>query len=51
LLELVCIAALFVPLHHRLEKWIKEKMIEKNKAIRLAAAKKTIEELEKNKTK
>jgi hypothetical protein len=29
-------------MHLRLEKWIKEKMTEKNKAIRLAAAKKTI---------
>ncbi len=42
LLALVLIAALLIPLHHRLEKWIKEKMTEKNKAIRLAAAKKTI---------
>ncbi len=42
LLALVLIASLLIPLHHRLEKWIKEKMIEKNKAIRLAAAKKTI---------
>jgi hypothetical protein len=32
-----------------LEKWTKEKMIGKNKAIRLAAAKKTIERLEKSK--
>jgi tetratricopeptide (TPR) repeat protein len=47
LLALVLIASLLIPLHHRLEKWIKEKMVEKNKAIRLAAAKKTIEELEK----
>jgi hypothetical protein len=47
LLVLVLIASLLIPLHHRLEKWIKEKMIEKNKAIRLAAAKKTIEKLEK----
>ena len=29
-----------------LEKWIKEKMTDKNKKIRLASAKKTIEELE-----
>ena len=49
LLALVLIAALLIPMHHRLEHWIKEKMIEKNKAIRLAAAKKTIEKLEKNK--
>ncbi len=46
LLALVLIAALLIPMHHRLEHWIREKMIEKNKAIRLAAAKKTIEKLE-----
>lgn len=49
LLALVCIAALLVPLHHKLEKWATHKLVEKNKAIRLAAAKKTIEELEKDK--
>jgi tetratricopeptide (TPR) repeat protein len=49
LLVLVLIASLLIPLHHRLEKWIKEKMTEKNNAIRLAAAKKTIEKLEKKK--
>ncbi len=48
LLALVCIAALLIPLHHKLEKWATHKLVEKNKAIRLAAAKKTIEELEKN---
>lgn len=47
LLALVCIAALLVPFHHRLEKWASEKMVEKNKEIRLAAAKKTIEQLDK----
>lgn len=47
LLALVCIAALLVPLHHKLEKWATHKLVEKNKAIRLAVAKKTIEELEK----
>ena len=47
LLVLVCIAALLVPLHHKLEKWATHKLVEKNKAIRLAAAKKTIEQLEK----
>jgi hypothetical protein len=46
LLALVIIASLLIPLHHRLEKWIKEKMVEKNKKIRLAAAKKTIAKLE-----
>lgn len=47
LLGLVCIAALLVPLHHKLEIWATNKLIEKNKKIRLAAAKKTIEQLEK----
>jgi len=47
LIILVIVAALLIPLHHRLEKWIKEKMVEKNKKIRLEAAKKTIEILEK----
>ena len=46
LLALVCIAALLVPLHHRLEKWATKKLVLKNKAIRLAAAKRTIEKLE-----
>jgi hypothetical protein len=48
LLALVCIAAILVPIHHKLEKWATHKLVEKNKAIRLAAAKKTIEQLEKN---
>ena len=47
LLALVCIAALLVPLHHKLEKWATHKLVEKNKQIRLAAAKKAINELEK----
>jgi hypothetical protein len=46
LLALVCIAALLVPLHHRLQKWTTTKLVEKNKSIRLANAKKTIEKLE-----
>ncbi|MEP6674758.1 MAG: hypothetical protein ABJA78_06375 [Ferruginibacter sp.] len=45
LLALVCIAALLVPLHHKLEKWATHKLVEKNKKIRLAAAKKTIAQL------
>jgi len=49
LLGLVCIAALLVPLHHRLEKWATHILVEKNKQIRLAAAKKTIAKLEQNK--
>ena len=46
LFTLVCIAALLVPLHHKVEKWATAKLVEKNKQIRLAAAKKTIEMLE-----
>jgi len=46
LLALVVIAALLVPLHHKAEKWTTAKLVEKNKKIRLAAAKKTIQELE-----
>ena len=46
LLALVCIAALLVPLHHKVEHWATAKLVEKNKKIRLASTKKTIEELE-----
>ena len=46
LLALVMLASLLIPLHHKLEKWTKAKLIEKNKRIRLAQAKKTIIELE-----
>ena len=48
LLSLVSIAALLVPFHHKLEKWATAKLVEKNKKIRLAAAKKTLEQLDKN---
>jgi hypothetical protein len=50
LLCLVAIAALIIPLHHKLEHWTTKKLVEKNKAIRLANAKKTIEELEEKPT-
>lgn len=46
LIALVCIAALLVPFHHKIEKWATQKLVEKNKKIRLAAAKKTIESIE-----
>ena len=46
LLALVCIASLLIPAHHTLEKWATKKLVEKNKAIRLAAAKKTIQKLD-----
>ena len=45
LLALVSIAGLLVPLHHQLDKLLTTKLVEKNKLIRLAAAKKTIEQL------
>jgi hypothetical protein len=44
LLAFVCLAALLVPLHHRVEKWMLKTVVEKNKKIRLAAAKRTIEQ-------
>jgi hypothetical protein len=47
LLALVCITALLVPLHHKVEHWATAKLVEKNKKIRLESAKKTIEQLEK----
>ena len=46
LLVMVGIAALLVPVHHWLEKWITDRLVEKNKRIRLVAAKKTIASLE-----
>ena len=46
LLVLVCIAALLVPMHRKIETWATHKLVEKNKQVRLAAAKKTITELE-----
>jgi hypothetical protein len=46
LLATVCIAALLVPVHHRMEILILQRLVEKNKKIRLKAAKKTIAKLE-----
>ena len=46
LLALVCIASFLIPAHNTLQKWTTKKLVEKNKAIRLASAKKTIEKLE-----
>jgi amino acid transporter len=46
LAALVCIAALLIPLHHRLEKWATKLLVEKNAAKRLAHAKRTVAELE-----
>jgi hypothetical protein len=36
---MVSIAALLIPAHHRLEKWIIQKLIDKNYMIRLGSAK------------
>jgi tetratricopeptide (TPR) repeat protein len=46
LLVMVCIASMLVPVHHWMENWITHQLVEKNKKIRLAAAKKTIATLE-----
>jgi len=45
LFVLVCIAFILVPLHHRMERWATHKLVEKNKAVRLAAARRTIQQL------
>jgi tetratricopeptide (TPR) repeat protein len=47
LLAMVAIASVLVPVHHKIEHFIIEKIVRKNKQIRLIAAKKTIEQLEK----
>lgn len=46
LITMVCIAAILVPMHHKIEHWIIHRMVEKNNNVRLAAAKRAIEELE-----
>ncbi len=46
LLILVGIAALLIPLHHNLEKRVIFRLIQKNKEVRLAAARATIEKLD-----
>jgi hypothetical protein len=43
---MVCIAALLIPLHHKLEKWVVHRLVEKNRMIRLEAAKKAVSTLE-----
>jgi tetratricopeptide (TPR) repeat protein len=46
LIILVAIAAFLIPVHHRLETWVKSKMVERNKRIRLVIAKKIVERLD-----
>jgi tetratricopeptide (TPR) repeat protein len=48
LVMMVCIAALLIPIHSRLEKLVTDKLVEKNKKIRLQAAKRIIATLESN---
>lgn len=50
LLAMVCVAALLVPMHHKIEHWVVHRLVEKNNRIRLAAAKRTIAQLEKEQT-
>ncbi|MFO7655524.1 MAG: tetratricopeptide repeat protein [Bacteroidales bacterium] len=47
LFMMVLIASVLIPFHHKIDHWIKEKMVVKNKRLRLAAAKRTVAELEK----
>lgn len=44
---MVFLAALLIPLHHKLEHWIIHKLVEKNNRIRLSNAKKIVERSEK----
>lgn len=46
LLIMVAIAGVLVPIHHRMEHWMTHQMVEKNKKIRIAAARKTLAKLE-----
>ena len=43
---MVAVAALLIPVHHQLEHWVKGRLVEKNNRLRLAAARKTVEQLE-----
>lgn len=46
LLIMVGVAGFLVPLHSKIETYVNKKLVKKNRAIKLAAAKKTIERLE-----
>jgi tetratricopeptide (TPR) repeat protein len=46
LIIMVLVAALLIPIHNRLDSWVTHKLVEKNKKIRLANAKKVIATLE-----
>ena len=47
LLIMVLRASFLIPLQHKSEHWIKEKIVEKNKQMGLEAAKRTVAQLEK----
>jgi hypothetical protein len=42
---LVLIAAILIPFHHRLEHWLVNLLLKKNKKLRLAASKTIMEEV------
>jgi tetratricopeptide (TPR) repeat protein len=46
LLALVIVAAILIPLHHKIQDYVTKIIVRKNKQIRLASARKTIQELE-----
>ncbi|MGI8584494.1 MAG: tetratricopeptide repeat protein [Chitinophagaceae bacterium] len=46
LLVLVSLAALLIPVHHKVERWLIKKMVVKNKKLRLATAKRIVKTLE-----
>ncbi len=46
LLVSVVIASLLIPLHHKIEHWVTHRMVDKNKRLRLAEAKKVVAALE-----
>jgi tetratricopeptide (TPR) repeat protein len=46
LLIMVAVAGVLIPAHHYLEKWVTHRLVEKNKRVRLEAAKRTIAKLE-----
>lgn len=50
LIAMVIIASFLIPFHHRIEHFIKVRIVDKNKKIRLAAARQTLMELEDNAT-
>jgi len=46
LLIMVALASVLIPFHHKIEHWVSDKVVAKNKRILIAAAKRTLEKLE-----